>query len=119
MRRPGSRITVVTAGHLSTCPLMLKSADALERAGDDVRVIATRHEPWAVETDLDLASRRPWKAEVIDYRRGAGAAYWRTGARFRGSKALAGAVGPTRIPLAVVSRAFSRVHSELVRTIAA
>jgi glycosyltransferase involved in cell wall biosynthesis len=116
----GGRITVVTAGHLSTCPRMLKSADALADAGYDVRVIATRHEPWAVEADMDVASRRPWKAEVIDYRRGgSGATYWRTGARFRASKAIAGVVGPARIPLATVSRAFSRVHAELVRTIAA
>jgi glycosyl transferase family 4 len=116
----GARITVVTAGHVSTCPRMLKSADALVDAGYDVRVIATRHEPWAVEADLDAASRRSWKAEVIDYRRGAGGAtYWRTGARFRASKAIAGAIGPARVPLATVSRAFSRVHSELVRTIAA
>jgi glycosyltransferase involved in cell wall biosynthesis len=98
---------------------MLKSADALAGAGYDVRVIATRHEPWAVETDLDVASRRSWNADVIDYRRDAGPTYWRTGVRFRASKTLAGAVGPTLLPLAAVSRAFSRVHTELVRTIAA
>jgi hypothetical protein len=98
---------------------MLKSADALACAGYNVRVIATRHEPWAVETDLDVASRRSWRAEVIDYRRGAGSTYWRSGARFRASKAIATAVGPTHIPMVTVSRAFSRVHTELVRTIAA
>jgi glycosyltransferase involved in cell wall biosynthesis len=98
---------------------MLKSADALAGDGYDVRVIATRHEPWAVEADLDVASRRPWKPEVIDYRRGAGGAtYWRTGARFRASKTIAGAIGPAHSPLPLVSRAFSRVHSELVRAIA-
>ena len=46
MIRPG-RITVVTAGHLSTCPRMLKSADALAADGYDVRVVATHHEPRA------------------------------------------------------------------------
>ena len=115
-----ARVTVVTAGHLSTCPRMLKSADALAEDGYEVRVIATRHEPWATETDRDVASRRSWKAEVIDYRRGAGGAtYWWTGARQRTARAIAGTFGPSHVPLAVVSRAFSRVHTELVRAIAA
>ena len=115
-----ARVTVVTAGHLSTCPRMLKAADALAEDGYDVRVIATRHEPWATETDRDVASRRSWTAEVIDYRRGAGGAtYWWTGARYRSARALAGVCGPARMPLAIVSRAFSRVHTELVRAIGA
>ena len=115
-----ARVTVVTSGHLSTCPRMLKSADALAADGYDIRVIATRHEPWATETDRDVASRRNWSAEVIDYRRdGGGATYWRTGARYRAARAAAGALGPARVPLAIVSRAFGRVHSELVRAIAA
>jgi hypothetical protein len=37
-----ARVTVVTSGHLSTCPRMLKSADALAADGHDIRVIATR-----------------------------------------------------------------------------
>src|SRR5205823_15071536 len=115
-----ARVTVVTSGHLSTCPRMLKSADALAEAGYDVRVIATRHEPWATEADRDVASRRSWRAEVIDYRRGeGGATYWRTGARYRAARAAAGAFGPARVPLAIASRAFGRVHPELVRAIAA
>jgi hypothetical protein len=115
-----ARVTVVTSGHLSTCPRMLKSADALTAAGYDVRVIATLHEPWATETDRDVASRRTWKAETIDYRRGeGGATYWWTGARHRAARAAAELIGPGRIPYAVVSRAFGRVHSELVRAISA
>jgi glycosyltransferase involved in cell wall biosynthesis len=115
-----ARVTVVTSGHLSTCPRMLKSADALSGAGYDVRVIATLHEPWATETDRDVASRRTWKAETIDYRRGeSGSTYWWTGARYRAARVAAGLIGPGRIPYAFVSRAFGRVHSELVRAIAA
>ena len=114
-----ARVTVVTSGHLSTCPRMLKSADALAAEGYDVRVIATRHEPWATETDRDVAARRPWAAETITYRRGdSGATYWWTGARYRAARALA-ALAPARAPLPLVSRAFGRVHTELVRAIAA
>ncbi len=115
-----ARITVVTSGHLSTCPRMLKSADGLRAEGYDVRVIATRHEPWATVTDRDVADRRSWTAEVITYRRGeGGATYWWSGARYRTSRAVASMIGPARAPLAIVSRAYGRVHSELVRAIAA
>ena len=115
-----ARVTVVTSGHLSTCPRMLKSADALAADGYDVRVIATRHQPWATETDSDVAARRSWTAETIDYRRGAGGAtYSRSGARYRAARATAAAFGPARVPLAVACRAFGRVHSEFVRAIAA
>jgi glycosyltransferase involved in cell wall biosynthesis len=114
-----ARVTVVTSGHLSTCPRMLKSADALIADGYDVRVIATRHEPWAIDADRDVAARRSWTAETITYRRGEGATYWWSGARYRGARAAAAALGPARAPLAIVSRAFGRVHTELVRAIAA
>jgi hypothetical protein len=114
-----ARVTVVTSGHLSTCPRMLKSADALVADGYQVRVIATCHERWAAETDRDVASRRSWKAETITYRRGEGATYWWSGARHRAARAAAEAIGPARAPVAIVSRAFGRVHSELVRLIAA
>jgi glycosyltransferase involved in cell wall biosynthesis len=114
-----ARVTVVTSGHLSTCPRMLKSADALIADGYDVRVIATRHEPWAIDADRDAAARRSWTAETITYRRGEGATYWWTGARYRAARAAAEALGPSRAPLAIVSRAFGRVHTELVRAIAA
>ena len=115
-----ARVTVVTSGHLSTCPRMLKSADALAADGYDVRVIATRHEPWATAADRDVASRRSWKAETITYRRGeGGSTYWWTGARHRAARAVAQAIGPARAPLALVSRAYGRVHTELVRAIAA
>ena len=53
-----ARVTVVTSGHPSTCPRMLKSADALAADGYDIRVVATCHEPWAAEADVDVASRR-------------------------------------------------------------
>ena len=68
---PRRRVTVVTSGHLSTCPRMLKSADALAGAGYDVRVVATAHEPWATVTDLDVRLRRGWPMSVVNYRKGA------------------------------------------------
>ena len=98
---------------------MLKSADALVAAGHDVRVVATRHEPWAVDADADVQSRRSWPLTVVDYRRGAGATYWRSGARYRAARALSAAIGPARVPFDLAARAFGRVHPELVRAASA
>jgi hypothetical protein len=111
------RVTVVTAGHLATCPRMLKAADAFHAAGYDIRVISTSQTPWAVRADRELYARRAWRWEVIDYGREAAPARWlMTGARFRAAQALARSLGPRR-PLSIAVHAFSRVHSELVRAI--
>ena len=108
------RITVVTSGHLSTCPRMLKSADALAAAGYAVRVVATSAEPWAVEADRDVRSRRDWPATIINYRKGdSGVTYWSTGAPARAARFAVSLFGAGRLP--IVARAFGRTHAELVR----
>jgi glycosyltransferase involved in cell wall biosynthesis len=113
------RVCVVTAGHLSTCPRMLKTADALQGAGYDVRVVSTNHTAWATDTDRLVASSRRWAWTVVDYDRAtARARQLATGARFRAAGALASGVGAARVPLAIAIRAYSRAHDELVRAIA-
>src|SRR5438093_8142894 len=115
---PGrARVCVVTAGHLSTSPRMLKAADALARAGHRVRVVSTRHVDWAAAADALLRRSRgdAWEWTVVDYRRAsAPGTYLRSGARRRGARALARAVGPGRCPHALAARAYARVHTELV-----
>ena len=112
-----ARVTVVTSGHLSTCPRMLKSADALR--GRRLRRSRGRHPPRAVG-DGDRSRRavapRRGPSRSIDYRRGESAlTYWRTGARYRAARAAAAASAPRVRRLALVARAFGRVHPELVR----
>jgi glycosyltransferase involved in cell wall biosynthesis len=112
-----ARITVVTAGHLSTCPRMLKAADALAQAGYRVRVVSARHTTWADAADRDVRARRPgsWRWDAVDYRRDPSPrAYAWSGARRRGAVAAARLLGPRRVPLALAARAYSRVHPELV-----
>jgi hypothetical protein len=115
-----ARVTVVTSGHLSTCPRMVKSADALAAAGYDVTVVSTSHEGWAVDADRDVRSRRTWPVRVVDYRPGESTlTYGWTGAQHRAARALVHAIGPERTPLPLVARAFARVHAALVRTVSA
>jgi glycosyltransferase involved in cell wall biosynthesis len=113
-------ITIVTSGHLSTCPRMLKSADALAAAGYRVRVVATRHEPWATVTDLDVRQARSWPVDIVNYRQGeSGGTYWWTGAQHRAARTAIGIVGVDRAPMPVVARAFARVHAALTRAVCA
>jgi hypothetical protein len=94
---------------------MTKAADALAAAGHDVRVISTRHTPWAVEADEAMRRSRSWRWRVIDYRNDAGGwARVRSGLRRRAACALASAVGPSRVPWRVGVAAYTRVHRELV-----
>ena len=114
-----ARVCVVTAGHLSTCPRMLKTADALHDAGYHVRVISTRHVGWAWAADQRVKTRREWTWQVVDYDRASARGKQLTsGVRFRGAQAAALATGAARVPLAVGIRGYSRVHDELVSAIA-
>jgi hypothetical protein len=110
------RITVVTAGHLSTCPRMVKAADALARAGHDVRVVSTRFLGWATDCDQSILSRQlTWPSKIVDYSRAhAPVTAVRTAIRQRVARATAITAGIDRAPQWTVTRAFSRVHSELV-----
>jgi glycosyltransferase involved in cell wall biosynthesis len=115
------RICVVTAGHLSTCPRMLKAADALSRAGYAVHVVSTRFLPWAVEADRHARGSREnlWDWSVISY--GPLAESQRLGAftslRLRAARLLAGAFRSRAIPSGILARGFVRVHPELVRAV--
>ena len=110
------RITVITAGHLSTCPRMLKAADALAEEGHDVHVVSTRATPWASDADETVLKRRRdrWQWSVVDYsRQGAPFTYVTSGVKQR----LAAGVSRycSTIPFAVAARALFRVHDDLVR----
>ena len=112
-----ARVTVVTSGHLATCPRMVKAADALHAAGHAVRVISTSSTPWAAKADEQLRRRRGWRSEVIAHDRSSAPVRWiSTGARWRASQMIAGALGGAR-PRAVAAAAFSRTHAEIVRAL--
>jgi len=114
------RVCVVTAGHMATCPRMLKAADALHDAGFAVRVVSASHTPWAVEADRKLRSTREWQWDLVDYARTtARGRQVFTGARRRIAHALTVRVGPSRVPAALFVRSYSRAHDELVRAITA
>jgi len=94
---------------------MLKAADALAEEGYAVSVVSTRSTPWAAEADLDVLKRRSgrWRSIVVDYSRSRGGLlYAKSGLRRRVARALAARTTDVSFPLA--TRAFARVHDELV-----
>jgi glycosyltransferase involved in cell wall biosynthesis len=54
-----AQICIVTPGHLSTNPRVVKEAQALSAAGHQVSVIAGRYSPWAIEADRAFDAQ-PW-----------------------------------------------------------
>jgi hypothetical protein len=110
------RITVVTAGHLATCPRMVKAADALHGAGYDVRVISTSQTPWAIAAERELRARRRWRWDVIAHDRASAPLQWlSSGVRQRAAEFVArhhASAGSS-----IVAAAFSRMHGELVRAV--
>src|SRR5262245_36591629 len=56
-------ICLITPGHLSTNPRLVKEADALSSSGHDVRVIAASYFGWARTSDEEFGAR-PWQVEA-------------------------------------------------------
>src|ERR1700730_6972847 len=113
-----ARICVITAGHLATCPRMLKAADTLAAAGDSGRLVAPGHVDWAVAADADVRRRRPdaWGWMEVDYSRAtAPLARLRGGARYHLARRLSALLGPARASMPLVLRGYARTHPELVR----
>ena len=110
------RVTIVTAGHLSTCPRMLKAADALHAAGYRVRVVSVNHTAWATAGDRAVMAARHWEWIAVDYAYAtARLTQLATGARLRAAQAVAVMAGPSHTPVAAAIRAISRAHDEIVR----
>lgn len=113
-----ARVTVVTSGHPSTCPRMVKVADAAADAGYDVTFVSVDYIDWAARFDDELVSRRTWKWKRVALRRTTHplASRW-VSARHRLARVGASIVGPSRTPLRLVAHAYARSHSELTAAI--
>lgn len=108
------RVCLITTGHLSTCPRMLKAADALHAAGHHVDVVAIRAGGWAAEADERLRATRPWQLRVVDCGRSSAPPRWLwSGVRQRASEVMTELSASPGLQL--LTRALSRVAPEVVR----
>ncbi len=55
-----NKICIISPGHLSTNPRLVKEADALAEAGHEVSVIIADFLPWARDKDLSFGGK-PWR----------------------------------------------------------
>lgn len=63
---PARHVCLVTPGHLSTNPRLVKEADALAAAGYQVSVVSARFIPWADAADAEFVSR-PWRVHKVAF----------------------------------------------------
>lgn len=112
-----ARVTVVTGGHVATCPRMLKAADALSAAGYDVRVVSGLVSQRLGTVDRALHGRRAWRWSPVALGRDQAPLRWLVaGGRATMARRVAGVLGD-RSPHAIATYAYSRVHRELVKAI--
>ena len=116
-----ARVTILTAGHLSMCPRILKAADALAGAGYRVRVVSTRFVPWGFAADADLVGRRKgaWSWTAVDYRPEAGLLHGWSRLRRKSAEVVSDRVGLERASLDMLAKAVNRVHPELYKAVLA
>ena len=116
MTRP--RVTVVTAGHPSTCPRMVKAADAAVEGGYDVRFVSVDYIEWAAPLDHDVVRRRQWRWTPVALSRAQHPFLSKSvSARQRMARAMSTVLEVERTPAACVSRAYARTHPELLAAI--
>jgi glycosyltransferase involved in cell wall biosynthesis len=108
------RICVITSGHLATCPRMVKAADALSKAGHEVRMVSAQFLDWAADADEAIGRAHSWSA--VDYRRStAPAKYWETSLRFQAARRWVRLVGAERTSLAALAAANGRAARDLLK----
>ncbi|WP_420457541.1 hypothetical protein [Rubrivirga sp.] len=110
-----TRVCLVTTGHLSTNPRLVKEADALAEAGYAVRVVACRFWPWADAADAAFADRS-WPVRRVRFgalAEGMGGRWIRV--RHRLARELAYRMGAHRAPDGLLRRAAHYVTPELAR----
>ena len=108
-------VCLVTTGHPSTNPRLVKEADALAEAGYDVRVVATKFWQWASEADAAFDNRL-WPISYVRFGEmatGVGETWVR--ARQRAAREVAARVGPRELPKALLERAVHYVTVDLRR----
>lgn len=110
----GARICLVTPGQPSTNPRLVKEADALTGAGYEVQVVACKYQVWADAADAAFDDR-DWPVAWLRYGPMASRPrdLWQR-VRRRGSKELAGLIGPRP---GLTERAFHYAIPELTRLV--
>ncbi len=108
------KICVVTSGHLTTCPRIVKAARAFSGAGYDVRVVSATLMNHFREMDKALVARERWEWDPIEWAADREwLTYTRTRVRHNVARRATAVIGNGRAPFAVAAAAFHRLHCEV------
>ena len=108
------KICVVTSGHLTTCPRMVKAARAFSEAGYGVRVVSTTLMDHFREMDNALVAREQWEWDPLEWAADREwLTYARTRVRHNAARHATAVIGSRRAPFAMAAAAFHRLHSEV------
>jgi len=114
--KAGRSICVISAGHISTCPRMMKAAEAFHEAGYRVRIVCSGFTPWLMDADREFFLKHDWQWEVARFGREAHSlSYYWTGVRYRLARNAVRATGAGSASLGLLGAAFTRPFNELVR----
>jgi peptidoglycan/xylan/chitin deacetylase (PgdA/CDA1 family)/glycosyltransferase involved in cell wall biosynthesis len=114
--RSERRICLVTSEQISTNPRLVKEADALSKAGFDVRVVACQWMDWPREEDAKLLASRNWRCQIINYsRESSPKLFWSS--RFR-HYSIRHFFAPLLSGDKMIPRALGRVVPEMMRAAA-
>lgn len=116
-----ARICVITAGHLSTTPRMLKATEAFAEAGYDVTIVSTTGwAKWARKADEEIYAgrNREWRWVKVPWDRQSAPATWAGSAvRARFATKATRLIRPARLPLSFLGMAHIRSNPELFAAI--
>ena len=109
------QVCLVTTGHPSTNPRLVKEADALVEAGYSVRVVAAKFWDWADTADAAFDDRL-WSVMYARFGEMASriGSSWKS-ARQRTARQIAAHIDPGRLPDFVLNRAIHYVTVDLQR----
>jgi glycosyltransferase involved in cell wall biosynthesis len=119
---PSQRVTIAIGGLLTTCPRMVKAADALASVGYSVRVVSLLNDSWASPFEAEVAADRVWRWSPVDLRRSRRWMIWfKTSLRRKLARRLVRSIGPAplRLPSRLLGAAVWRGVTELVDEVCA
>ena len=109
------KVCIVTATHIAHDPRLVKEADALSRAGYDVRVISCQLAPWIAARDEGVMRRRSWRHDPVRALPCDAAGRWRTIVSYVRMQLFRHTLARVSLQGGIAERALGRLHPELVR----
>src|SRR4051794_31183023 len=108
-------VCVICAGHITTCPRMMKAAEALDEKGYRVVLVSSQYNETLSEADSAYVRDKKWDWHSFTFNRSRH--FWnyaRTGFQHRLARVFARMLGPSGLTDDWLGAASARVYGEIV-----